>query len=111
MLQVFVNGYLGQDAVLQSKNENSQIVFSIAHTDVYKDATGAKQERTVWMNCVYWSDNVKLKELLVKGSLVSVMGTFNVNSYIDGNNNAKHVIYVTVSKLDILVTQKANNNV
>lgn len=110
MLQVFVNGYLGNDATMQNKNENSQIVFSMAHTDIYKDANGEKKERTMWLNCVYWSNNEKLKALLVKGSLVSVLGTFNVNSYVDGNGNAQHIVYITVSKLDILVSNKTKSN-
>lgn len=110
MLQIFANGYLGQNATMQGTENDSQIVFSMAHTEKYKNQNGDITEKTVWLNCYYYSKSESLKTLLTKGSLVSILGTFNVSSYIDGNGNAKHIIYVNVSKLDILTANKTVEN-
>lgn len=66
--------------------------FSLAVSESWKDKSGAKQERTEWVNCVAWR---KLGEIigqyLKKGSLVYVEGKMQSREY-EANDGAKRKV-------------------
>jgi single-strand DNA-binding protein len=90
MIKLLVIGNLGKDAVLNNVNGRNVINFTVAHTERYKDAQGVQKDRTVWVDCSYWTDRTGVAPYLKKGTQVYVEGNPDVRTYTtqDGRNGA-----------------------
>ena len=90
MIKLQVIGNLGKDALVNNVNGKNVINFSIAHTERYKDAQGNQKDRTVWVECAYWTDRTAIAPYLKKGTSVYVEGNPDVRSYTtqDGKQGA-----------------------
>lgn len=90
MIKLLVIGNLGKDAVLNNVNGKNVINFTVAHTEKYKDAQGVQKDRTVWVDCSYWTDRTGVAPYLKKGTQVYVEGNPDVRTYTtqDGRNGA-----------------------
>ncbi|MGC8749284.1 single-stranded DNA-binding protein [Hydrotalea sp.] len=90
MIKLQVIGNLGKDAVVNDVNGRKVINFSVAHTERYKDAQGAQKERTVWVECAYWTDRTAIAPYLKKGTQVYAEGQPDVRTYTtqDGRQGA-----------------------
>ena len=90
MIKLLVIGNLGKDAVVNNVNGKSVINFSVAHTEKYKDAQGNQKDRTVWVECAYWTDRTAIAPYLKKGTQVYVEGNPDVRTYAtqDGKQGA-----------------------
>jgi single-strand DNA-binding protein len=90
MIKLLVIGNLGKDAVLNNVNGKNVINFTVAHTEKYKDAQGVQKDRTVWVDCSYWTDRTGVVPYLKKGTQVYVEGNPDVRTYTtqDGRNGA-----------------------
>jgi single-strand DNA-binding protein len=90
MIKLQVIGNLGKDCVVNTVNGKSVINFTVAHTEKFKDSTGAQKEKTIWVDCAYWSDKTGIAPYLKKGTQVFVEGTPEVRTYTtqDGKNGA-----------------------
>lgn len=90
MIKLSVIGNLGKDAVLNNVNGKNVINFTVAHTERYKDAQGTQKDRTVWVDCSYWTDRTGVVPYLKKGTQVYVEGNPDVRTYTtqDGRNGA-----------------------
>jgi single-strand DNA-binding protein len=91
MIKLQVIGNLGNDAVVNNVNGKNVINFSVAHTEKYKDAQGNQLDRTIWVNCAYWTDRLGVQPYLLKGKTVYVEGTPSLEIYTtnDGRQNPK----------------------
>lgn len=96
MIKLQVIGNLGKDCVVNTVNGKSVMNFTLAHTERYKDGTGAQREKTVWVDCAYWSDRTAIAPYLKKGTQVFVEGTPDVRTYQtqDGKNGASLTLRV-----------------
>ena len=81
MLKTQVIGHLGKDAVVNTVNGKTVINFSVAHTEKYKDAQGATNEKTTWVECAYWTDKTAVAPYLLKGTQLYAEGTPEVKTY------------------------------
>jgi single-strand DNA-binding protein len=90
MIKMQVIGHLGKDCVVNTVNGKSVINFTIAHTEKYKDSQGANQEKTIWVDCAYWTDRTAISPYLTKGKQVFVEGTPEVRTFTrqDGTGGA-----------------------
>lgn len=90
MIKLLVIGNLGKDAILNNVNGKNVINFTVAHTEKYKDAQGVQKDRTVWVDCSYWTDRTGVVPYLKKGTQVYVEGNPDVRTYTtqDGRNGA-----------------------
>jgi single-strand DNA-binding protein len=90
MIKLLVIGNLGKDAIVNNVNGKNVINFSVAHTEKYKDAQGNQKDRTVWVECAYWTDRTAIAPYLKKGTSVYVEGNPDVRSYTtqDGKQGA-----------------------
>lgn len=90
MIKLQVIGNLGKDAIVNTVNGKTVINFSVAHTEKYKDAQGNPVDKTIWVECAYWTDKIAVAPYLKKGTQVYVEGTPDVRSYTtqDGRNGA-----------------------
>lgn len=85
-----VIGRLGKDCVVNNVNGKNVINFTVAHSEKYKDSQGIQQEKTVWVDCAYWTDRTAISPYLLKGTQVFVEGQPEARSFTrnDGTNGA-----------------------
>lgn len=90
MIKLQVIGNLGKDAIVNNVNGKNVINFNIAHTEKYKDAQGNQKDRTIWVECAYWTDRTAIAPYLKKGTQVYVEGNPDVRTYTtsDGRQGA-----------------------
>ena len=81
MIKLQAIGHLGKDCQVNTVNGKNVINFSVAHSERYKDSQGVQQERTIWVECAYWTDRTAIAPYLTKGTQVFVEGQSGVRSY------------------------------
>lgn len=69
-------GYLGSDPVVRYTQAGKAVTnLSVANTEVWSDADGQRQERTVWVEVTVWGrDAERCGNYLAKGRKVCVTG-------------------------------------
>jgi single-strand DNA-binding protein len=81
MIKLQVIGNLGKDCVTNNVNGKSVMNFNVAHTEKFRDAQGNQKDKTIWVECAYWSDKTAIAPYLKKGTQVYVEGGPEVRSY------------------------------
>lgn len=102
MIKLQVIGNLGKDALVNNVNGKNVINFTVAHTERFKDAQGNQKDKTIWVDCAYWTDRTAVAPYLKKGTQVYVEGQPDVRTYTtqDGRNGA--TLAVRVSSVQLL---------
>jgi single-strand DNA-binding protein len=90
MIKMQIIGRLGKDCVVNTVNGKNVINFSVAHSEKYRDSQGNNQEKTIWVDCAYWTDRTAISPYLQKGTQVFVEGQPEVRSFTrqDGTGGA-----------------------
>lgn len=101
MIKLQVIGHLGKDCVVNQVNGKSVINFSVAHSEKFKDAQGVAHDKTIWVDCGYWSDRVAVAPYLKQGTMVFVEGQPEVRQYTtkDGRSGANMSLRVVQVQL------------
>lgn len=101
MIKMQVIGNLGRDCVVNTVNGRSVINFTVAHTERFKDAQGIAKDKTIWVDCAYWTDRTAVAPYLKKGTQVYVDGMPDVRTYTtgDGRNGASLTLRVASVQL------------
>ncbi len=96
MIKLQVIGNLGKDCVTNVVNGKNVINFNVAHTEKFKDAQGVQKEKTIWVDCAYWTDRTGIAPYLRKGTQVYVDGAPEVRTYPknDGSTGASLTLRV-----------------
>ena len=96
MIKLQIIGNLGKDALVNNVNGKNVINFTVAHTERYKDAQGIQKDKTIWVDCAYWTERTAVAPYLKKGTMVFVEGQPDVRTYTtqDGRNGASLVLRV-----------------
>ncbi len=81
MIKLQVIGHLGKDCAVNTVNGKTVINFSVAHAEKFKDNTGAQKDRTIWVECAYWTDRTAVAQYLKKGTQVYAEGNPDVRNY------------------------------
>ena len=81
MIKLQVIGNLGKDCITNSVNGKSVMNFNVAHTEKFKDASGQQKDKTIWVECAYWTDRTAIAPYLRKGTQVFVEGSPEVRTY------------------------------
>ena len=98
--KVILVGNLGRDAELRYTPGGAAVAnFSMATTDVWKDKSGQRQERTEWHRCALWRNPESVNEYLTKGKQVYVEGSLQTRKYEKGGQDH----YSTEVKVERLV--------
>lgn len=90
-------GYLGKDAEVSfTQNQKSMLKFSVAETIGYGD-----KKKTQWINCVDFraASAEKLKDYLLKGTLVMVVGEVSENEYTNKDGITNKSLQCVVSNI------------
>jgi single-strand DNA-binding protein len=81
MIKLQVIGNLGKDCVVNNVNGKNVINFSVAHTERFRDNTGNMKDKTIWVECAYWTDRTAVAPYLKKGTQVYVEGAPDIRTY------------------------------
>ena len=104
-----VLGYLGKDSELkQTHSGNSVASFSLATSEIFKDSTGAKTEKTTWHNIVMWGESADaLSQYLLKGTRVLVEGKISNRSYDKQDGSKGYISEIIANNIVLLGSSKA----
>ena len=80
MIKLQVIGNLGKDCITNTVNGKSVMNFNVAHTEKFRDSQGVQKDKTIWVECAYWSDRTAVAPYLRKGTQVYVEGTPEVRT-------------------------------
>jgi len=90
--EVRLIGNLGSDPEVKDLAGGKTVAtFRLATNDTWKDAKGAKQERTEWHNIEVWGGQAKtVGQFLAKGRQVLVLGALRTDNWEkDGQKHSK----------------------
>lgn len=106
--RVTLVGHIGKDPELKYTPGGKAVAnVSLATKNKWDDATGAKQESTVWHNLVFWGKQAEmLKEYAVKGDPLYIEGRIDNRQYDTKDGTKKSVSEIVVSMFQILSTKK-----
>lgn len=110
MIKLQVIGNLGKDCVLKEVNGKNVINFSVAHTERFKDSTGAQKERTTWVECAFWTDRTAIAPYLLKGQLVYAEGTPEADGYLNKENQPSATLRMRVRDIQLLGGRADSNS-
>ena len=102
MIKLQIVGNLGADCIQKEVNGKTVINFNVAHTEKFKDAQGNLKERTIWVNCAYWTDRTALAQYLKKGKQVYVEGSPEAEAYTNKDNQPAATLRMRVRDLQLL---------
>jgi len=111
MIKLQVIGNLGKR--LHSKNNvngKSVINFSIAHTEKFKDSQGVAKERTIWVECAYWTDRTGISPYLKKGTQVYVEGTPDIRTYTTQDGRQGAALSLRIQSVQLLGARTSSND-
>lgn len=106
MIEFFMIGNLGADAVVNIAAGQSVINFNVCHSESTKRRNAENGVVKNWVDCAYYVDNPELVLLLTKGVQVYVKGFPLVKVHIDKNGDPIPVQYLRVHKVEVLSKKK-----
>ncbi|MGL1900593.1 MAG: single-stranded DNA-binding protein [Fibrobacterales bacterium] len=88
--KVMLIGNLGRDPEVRMAGESKVANFSIAVTEKFKGRDGQQQEKTEWVNIVFWGRQAEIcEQYLRKGSPIYIEGKLETRSWDDKTTGEK----------------------
>jgi single-strand DNA-binding protein len=109
MIKLQVIGNLGKDCVVNNVNGKNVMNFTVAHTEKYKDSTGAQREKTIWVDCAYWNERTAISPYLKKGTQVYVEGSPEVRTYTTQDGKSGASLSLRVQSIQLLGGRNAES--
>lgn len=110
MIKLTAIGNLGKDCVTNTVNGKSVINFNVAHTEKFRDAQGNQKDKTIWVECAYWTDKTAIAPYLRKGTQVYVEGSPEVRTYAKNDGTTAASLTLRVSSVQLLGTRTENSS-
>ncbi len=109
MNKQILSGNIGKDAEVKDfQNGNSVINFSVADTKKWTDRNGQKQEKTNWIECVWYLNNTSIAQYLTKGTKVLIEGEPTARAYINQQGEAIVINQCIVRILEFMGSSNQN---
>jgi single-strand DNA-binding protein len=102
MIKLQVIGNLGADCIQKEVNGKTVINFNVAHSEKFKDAQGNQKERTIWVNCAYWTDKTGVAQYLTKGRTVYAEGSPEAEAYTNKDGQVASTLRMRVQNIQLL---------
>jgi len=102
MIKLQVIGNLGKDCVTNTVNGKNVIYFNVAHTEKFRDAQGNQKDKTIWVECAYWTDRTGIAPYLKKGTQVYAEGTPEVRTYPKNDGTTGVSLTLRVQSVQLL---------
>jgi single-strand DNA-binding protein len=110
MIKLQVIGHLGKDCVTNTVNGKNVINFNVAHTEKFKDAQGNQKDKTIWVECAYWTDRTAIAPYLRKGTQVYAEGTPELKTYPKNDGTTGASLTLRVVNVQLLGSRNDNNS-
>ena len=109
MIKLQVIGNLGKDCVTNLVNGKNVINFNVAHTEKFRDAQGNQKEKTVWVDCAYWTDRTAIAPYLKKGTQVYAEGIPDLRTYQKSDGTQGVSLTLRVLSVQLLGSRNTND--
>lgn len=109
MIKMQVIGRLGKDCTVNTVNGKNVMNFTVAHSEKYKDSQGNLQEKTIWVDCAYWSDRTAVAQYLQKGTQVFVEGQPEARSFQRNDGTPGSSLSLRVREVQLLGGKSDSN--
>lgn len=110
MIKMQVIGNLGKDCITNTVNGKSVMNFTVAHTEKFKNSQGQQQDKTIWVDCAYWSDRTAVAPYLKKGTQVYVEGSPEVRTYTKNDGTPGFSLTLRVTSVQLLGSRGDSNS-
>ena len=110
MIKLQIIGNLGGDCIQKEVNGKNVINFNVAHTEKFKDSTGNLKEKTIWVNCAYWTDRTAIAPYLKKGTQVYAEGTPDLRTYQKSDGSQGVSLTLRVLSVQLLGSRNTNDS-
>lgn len=110
MIKLQAIGHLGKDAIKNDVNGKTVINFSVCHTEKFTDAQGNKKEKSIWVDCNYWTEKTGILPYLTKGSLVYVDGQPEVRNYTTSDGRTGSSLTLRIAGVQLLGGKQEQSN-
>jgi len=110
MIKLQVIGNLGKDCITNTVNGKSVMNFNVAHTEKFRDSQGVQKDKTIWVECAYWSDRTAVAPYLKKGQQVYVEGTPEVRTYPKNDGTTGVSLTLRVQSVQLLGNRGDNSS-
>ncbi len=111
MLKMQMIGHLGNDCQQNNVSGKSVINMNVAHSESWTDNTGVKKQRTIWVECAYWTEKTGIAQYLKKGTQVYVEGSFESKTYQTNSGETQAKITCRVMSIQLLGSGNGGGNV
>ena len=103
-------GNLGMDPEIKLLESGKKLArFSVATSELYRNAEGEQIKDTQWHQVVAWGGNATIAEkFLKKGREVALSGRLSHRSYEDKNGNTRYLTEVIVNEIVLLNNGQKN---
>lgn len=104
MNEVFLSGFIGQDAqIIQTNGGNEMVIASLATNKSFVKKDGSKVELTSWHSLVCFGSVARYaKERLNKGVKCTVRGEIEYRKYLDSSGVERQSVNIIVQTLIVL---------
>lgn len=102
MVKLQVIGHLGRDCVVNNVNGKSVINFPVAHSEKFRDAQGVQKDKTLWVDCAYWTDRTAIAPYLKKGTQVYAEGTPDIRTYTTADGRQGASLSLRINNVQLL---------
>lgn len=102
MIKLQVIGNLGKDCVVNNVNGKNVINFSVAHTEKFRDSQGQQKDKTIWVECAYWTDRTGIAPYLKKGTQVYAEGSPDIRTYTTTDGRPGTSLSLRISNVQLL---------
>ena len=110
MIKMQIIGRLGKDCVVNTVNGKNVMNFTVAHSEKYKDSQGVLQEKTIWVDCAYWSDRTAIAPYLQKGTQVFLEGQPEARSFQRNDGTPGSSLSLRVREVQLLGSKNENSS-
>lgn len=110
MIKLQVIGNLGKDCTTNNVNGRTVMNFSVAHTEKIKDASGQSKDKTIWVECAYWTEKTGIAPYLKKGTQVFVEGQPDVRTYSKNDGTTGVSLTLRISSVQLLGGGRSDND-
>ena len=108
MIKLQAIGNLGKDCVTNLVNGKNVINFNVAHTEKFRDAQGNQKDKTIWVECAYWTEKTGIAPYLRKGTQVYVEGSPEVKTYTKTDGTMGTSLHLRVASVQLLGSKSEN---
>ena len=106
--KVILIGNLGKDPDTRYMQDGTQVCnISLAMSEKWVDKSGSKNEKTEWINVVFYKKLAEIvNEYLKKGSKVYVEGKLETRKWVDKNGVERYTTQIIANEMRMLGGKK-----